>query len=175
MGSGRSNQLAGQIAEHLVCAELGKRDLIATAFSGNVPAFDVIAADEHCNTAPIQVKSSRSDTWPSNAKYWMDIEFDQETNKQEYKGPVVLTTPELIYVHVALKKPNDANNDRFFILNMSDLQQIAIENYTRWMDERGWKRPRKPESLDYRYKIKDLVEFEDNWNLIEERFRGDGS
>jgi hypothetical protein len=32
MSRGRRNTLAGQIAEHLVCAELAKRDLLATAF-----------------------------------------------------------------------------------------------------------------------------------------------
>ena len=59
MSKGRDNRLAGQIGEYLVCAELGKRGLIATPFSGNVPAFDVLAADDLCRTVPIQVKASR--------------------------------------------------------------------------------------------------------------------
>ena len=59
MSTGRNNKLAGQIGEFLVCAELGKRGLIATPFSGNVPAFDILAADDLCNTVPIQVKASR--------------------------------------------------------------------------------------------------------------------
>jgi len=41
MATGRNNKLTGQISEFLVCAELGKRGLIATPFAGNVPAFDV--------------------------------------------------------------------------------------------------------------------------------------
>ena len=36
-----STQLAGQIGESLVVAELGKRGVIATAFSGNVPDIDI--------------------------------------------------------------------------------------------------------------------------------------
>lgn len=40
MATGRQNKLTGQLAEHLVCAELGRRGLIATPFSGNVPTFD---------------------------------------------------------------------------------------------------------------------------------------
>lgn len=59
MATGRANKLTGQIAEHLVCAERGRRDVIATPFSGNVPKFDVIAADDHCRPLPIQVKATR--------------------------------------------------------------------------------------------------------------------
>jgi hypothetical protein len=79
MSSGRNNKLAGQIGEYLVCAELGKRNLIATPFAGNVPAFDVLAADEFCHTAPIQVKASRGDNWPTDARTWMNIQFDEKT------------------------------------------------------------------------------------------------
>jgi hypothetical protein len=48
MSRGRRNKLVGQVAE------LGRRGLIATGFAGNVPTFDVIAADEMCRTVPIQ-------------------------------------------------------------------------------------------------------------------------
>src|SRR4051812_37720472 len=64
MGSGRRNQLAGQIAEHLVVAELGRLGLAATGFSGNIPTFDVLAVDENCRVVPIQVKASNGDSWP---------------------------------------------------------------------------------------------------------------
>jgi len=54
MSTGLNNKLAKQTGEHLVCAELGRRKLIATPFSGNVPAFDILAADDLCRTVPIQ-------------------------------------------------------------------------------------------------------------------------
>jgi hypothetical protein len=47
---GRQNKLAQQIGEHLVCAQLGRQALLATPFAGNVPVFDVIAANEACET-----------------------------------------------------------------------------------------------------------------------------
>jgi hypothetical protein len=47
--------LTGQIGEYLVCAELGRCDLIATPFSGNVPSFDVLATDKSFRTVLIQV------------------------------------------------------------------------------------------------------------------------
>jgi Holliday junction resolvase-like predicted endonuclease len=60
MSKGLSNKLAGQVGEFLVCAELGRRGLIATPFSGNVPEYDLIVADESLKTLPVQVKTSRS-------------------------------------------------------------------------------------------------------------------
>lgn len=39
MSSGPSNKLVGQVGEFLVCAEPGRRELIANPFSGNVPGF----------------------------------------------------------------------------------------------------------------------------------------
>ena len=38
-----SKRLAGQIGEHLVVAELGRREIIATPFAGNVPDIDILA------------------------------------------------------------------------------------------------------------------------------------
>jgi superfamily II DNA/RNA helicase len=66
VGTGLSNKLAGQIGEYRVCAELGRRGLIATPFSGNVPTFDVLATDEQCRTVTIQVKALRGTNWPSD-------------------------------------------------------------------------------------------------------------
>lgn len=38
-----NTQLAGQIGESLVVAELGRRGIVATAFAGNVPDIDLLA------------------------------------------------------------------------------------------------------------------------------------
>src|SRR5208283_4209293 len=100
MSKGRNNKLAGQIGEFLVCAELGRRGLIATPFAGNVPAFDILAADDKCNTVPIQVKASRGNNWHTDARIWMDIELDSETKTQISHGLREIENPEMIYVHV---------------------------------------------------------------------------
>src|ERR1051325_4124325 len=122
MSSGRGNKLAGQIGEYLVCAELGRRGLIATPFSGNVPTFDVLATDELCRTVPIQVKATRSDNWPSDARTWMNIEFDRNTGVQRCVGPTAIPHPDLIYVCVMIALPG--NRDRFFVLTAADLQRV---------------------------------------------------
>ena len=151
MSRGRANKLTGQIGEHLVCAQLGKLNLIATPFSGNVPTFDVLATDEMCMTVPIQVKSSRSGNWPTDARIWMNITFDAATGTQKTLGPTVIENPDLIYVCVAIAAPGEL--DRFFILTKRDLQAVCIQNYSRWMDGISWKRPRSPESYDCRWWI----------------------
>ena len=107
MASGRQNKLAGQIAEHLVCAELGRRDLIATPFAGNVPAFDVIAADDQCRTVPLQIKATRGSSWPTDARLWLDLQFEATTRVQHNGGMRSLSNPDLIYVCVALHAPGD--------------------------------------------------------------------
>jgi|SRR5579862_2138999 len=170
MSTGRKNKLAGQIGEFLVCAELGRRGLIATTFSGNVPTFDVLAADEHCNTLPIQVKASRGDSWTSDARTWMQITLDADSQVQINRGPQIIENPDLIYVHVAIA-PLTGGKDQFFILTRRQLQEAATKRYSAWMDARGWRRPRTPESFDCRYWIEDLEPFRDNWNLITEKLR----
>jgi hypothetical protein len=169
MSRGRNNQLTGQIAEHLVVAELGRRGLAATGFSGNIPTFDVLAVDENCRVVPIQVKASTGDSWPSDARTWMNIGFEEDTLRQHFTGPSRLATPDLIYVCVAIAPQGTDRRDRFFVLTMKDLQRICIDAYHHWMVPKDWKRPRNPQSYDCRYAIKHLAEFEDNWDLIRTR------
>jgi hypothetical protein len=161
----------GQIGEFLVCAQLGKRGLIATPFSGNVPAFDILATDEHCRTVPIQVKSSRSDNWPSDARTWMQIQvMDGRQVGLDGSTPLVataITHADLIYVCVIIGDPGKP--DRYFVLTKSELQIACIKGYNAWMEPKNWRRPRNPESYDCRYGISSIAEYEDNWSLIEAR------
>lgn len=167
MSTGRGNKLTGQIGEYLVCAELGKRDFIATSFTGNVPEFDLIVVNDELKTIPIQVKTSRSNNWPTKADRWINIDIDHEEKVQIDNGNQAILNPNLIYVCVALAKPNTKERDRFFILKKKDLQLICARNYRNYMGPIKWKRPRSYKSLDNRYDIKDLVEYENNWELIE--------
>jgi hypothetical protein len=171
---GLSNKLVGQTGEYLVCAELGRRGLIATPFAGNVPEFDVLATDEHCRTVPIQVKTSAGDTWPSQIDKWLKIEYDEVSQKQVPRGPVDITNPDLIYVFVALA--HGGSCDRFFILAKREAQAAVIKGHSEWMESKNWRRPRKPASMDCRFTIAELAVYEDNWGLIEDRLAaGDSS
>lgn len=167
MATGLSNKLAGQIGEYLACAELGRRGFIATTFTGNVPEYDLIVCDDTLQTIPIQVKTSRGNTWPTSADKWLQIEIDEATKKQVNRGPKAIEHPDLIYICIALGETSAA--DRYFICQKSDIQKACIASYTRWMDPKGWVRPVNYKSLDNRYGVEDLLQFENNWPLIERR------
>ena len=167
MQKGINNKLAGQIGEYLVCAELGKRGYIATSFTGNVPEFDLIVADDKLKTIPIQVKTSRSANWPTRADLWINIGIDDNEKKQIDNGNSIISNPDLIYICVALADIEKDEKDRFFILKKKDIQNICSKNYRSWMNSKEWKRPKNYKSLDNRYYIKDLLEYENNWQLIE--------
>ncbi|MBB5233592.1 hypothetical protein [Deinococcus budaensis] len=95
-----SNKLTGQIGEFLVCAELGRQlDLVATPFAGNVPAFDLLVADEQCRSIPIQVKAARGLQWLSPANNWINLEV--VGTRQVDKGDRQVAHPNLIYVRAA--------------------------------------------------------------------------
>jgi len=169
MKKGRNNKLAGQIGEFLVCAELGKRGYIATSFTGNVPEFDLIVANDNLKTVPIQVKSSRGNSWPTRADLWIDIEIDDDNKQQIDHGNAEIKNQDLIYICVAIGDPDKNERDRFFILRKKDLQTVCSKNYRNYMDSKNWKRPRNYKSLDNRYCIDELKSFENNWALIEEQ------
>ena len=171
MATGRGNTLTGQLAEHLVCAELARRGLISTTFAHNVPAFDVLAADERCRTVPIQVKATRSDSWRREASHWMKIRFDEAAKTQTFDGETELATPDLIWVCVAVAKPG--GRDRFFILREQDVQQACITNYCGYLNRKDGRRPVNWRSLDCWWEIANIERFENNWDLIVQRLRAE--
>lgn len=169
MSRGRNNKLAGQIGEFLVCAELGRRGIIATPFSGNVPVFDILAIDDAYNPLPIQVKSTRTNNWPTDARNWMVLDLHPEERFQIYREPQKIENPDFIYVHVVIAGIN--GQDRFYILTKAQLQQVVIKRYSAWMDSIGWRRPKNQESYECRYQVQDLEAYHDHWALITDRAR----
>ena len=169
MATGLSNKLTGQIGEFLACAELGRRGYIATSFTGNVPDYDIIVSNESLKTLPIQVKTSRSKTWPSRADEWLDIEIDHANQKQVNKGLKEISNPDLIYICIALGSKH--GEDRYFVCRKRDIRNACVKSYKEWMDPKDWKRPRNYQSLDNRYRVEDLEAFEDNWGLIAEALK----
>jgi hypothetical protein len=95
----------------------------------------------------------------------MNIQISDK--RQVYSGPIQLATPELVWVCVAIALPG--RRDRFFVLTEGDIQKVCIAGYTAWMDSIGWQRPRNPSSLDCRWSIFDIQQFEDRWELISGR------
>ena len=151
-----NTQLTRQIGEHLLVSKLGRLGIIATPFAGNVPDFDILAADINGKSLPIQVKAINGPSWQfSNVKEYLEIEF--EGKKQIVKGPSALTHPDLICVFILL---NEYGNDEFYIFEKKFIQEYLLENY------KSRQRPKNYKSLHSAIYPKDLKKFKDNWSLI---------
>jgi hypothetical protein len=91
------SQLSGQIGESLVVAELGRRGIIATSFSGNVPDINLLAW-RNGRSIGLQVKSLKKGTLGVDARKFICI--DQCGEMQNVTGIRSDMSPELIYVFV---------------------------------------------------------------------------
>ena len=68
MATGHGNQLTKQAGEYIVAAELSHRGFVATTFTGNVPAHDIVAVDDQGGHALVQVKAIAGESWQFNVK-----------------------------------------------------------------------------------------------------------
>ena len=164
MATGRSMQVTKQAGEYLACAELCRRGFIATTFTGNVPAFDILAMNDKGVTKLIQVKTIRKDSWQFNALDYLKISISSR-DIQTITGKQDLENPDLICILIKL---NEQGKEEFYILRLKDLQDIVFEEYRAWLKTHGGKRPRKPLSLHTAVRPKDLSDCRNNWTLLEE-------
>jgi len=163
MATGRSMQLTKQIGEYLVAAELCRKELVATTFTGNVPLFDIVAIHADQTAILVQVKTIRGGMWQFNATKFMEIEFTGGI--QIVKGEKALPDPEMVYVFVQLV---GHQKDKFFLLRHKQLQDIIYKDYKSALESKGGKRPKNPESYHCAVGPSDLKKYEDNWDLIDE-------
>jgi len=168
MATGRSNQLIKQIGEYLVACELARRELIVATFSGNVPDFDLIATDSKGSSCPVQVKTASNGTWQFSVDKFADVTLHGK--KQIIGLPKPQIIPDLICVFVIAG--DTYGEDQFFILEWEKVQQIVIANHRRWLEAHGGVRPKKPESMHCAIKKEDLKDYQNNWDLISNRFSG---
>jgi hypothetical protein len=161
MATGRSTQLTRQIGEHLVAAELGRMDIIATPFAGNVPQFDLLACTQDGRAFPVQVKAINGPSWQFNAASFLSIEI--KDNYQTALGPRTDIDQSIICVLVLLRS---AGTDMFYTLKISDLQSLLLQHY------RGGQRPKNPQSTHCALWPKHLGGFE-GWNTLLQRAHGE--
>ncbi len=124
MATGLSTKLTGQIGEHLVTAELGRRGIIATPFSGNVPDIDILA---HVNgvTGHIQVKAINKDSWQFDIRKFLNVELTEKG--QRVLGLNTGLDRKIICVFVSLA--SKLVEDRFYIFRWGWLQNYFSERY----------------------------------------------
>ncbi len=163
-----STQLAGQIGESLVVAELGRRGIVATAFAGNVPDIDLLAY-RGGKSLHLQVKAWRSGSVSTNATRFLDIVFDGE--RQIVNGLVDGLDEELVFVFVNIGAT--AGQDKFYIVKQGDLARNLMTSYSDYLAKHGGIRPRNPETTHSSIDTGYLENYEENWPLIEEYFKHD--
>jgi hypothetical protein len=163
MATGREMQLTKQVGEYLVAAELCRRGLIATTFTGNVPEFDLLAIDGDYRTQPVQVKAIRHRTWQLQLNHFLDIEVTDD-GIQLIHGRKELDKPGMICVFVKLVSLGE---DEFYIFRLSDLQELILDGHTKYLEKHGGRRPRNPASMHTAVSTTDLAPFRDNWDVLE--------
>ena len=165
MATGRNMQLTRMAGKYLVCAELCRRGLLATTFTGNVPEFDILATDKDLQTIPIQVKGNAKGDWMLRADLFLNIDYNKEKKIQTIIGKKDFKNSKIIYIFVKLV---DQGKDEFYILRLQDLQRIIFKNHNEYLQKHGGRRPKNPESMHTAILSKHLSDYRDNWELLQE-------
>jgi hypothetical protein len=167
MSRGRSNKLVGQTGEYLVAAELGRRGLIATTFTGNVPHYDIIASNATGQHVVVQVKTSRSSSWQlSSIEPFCNITLKPNTKQQVVGSLKPSPIKGLIFVFVHL---GAQHNDRFYILRGTQLGRILRQHHSEFLARYNGTRPKRWDSMHTAINATQLAPFLDNWKLIESK------
>ncbi len=166
MATGIKNKLTGQIGEHLVSAILGTMGYYATPYSGNVPGFDITAVhSETLKSFPIQVKTSTGGALVQSViNKWIDHHIDKD-NYQSFGELVERPNPEIIWIMVQIKD-NNLSTARYFVCTEVDIQNKIVTRYKKFMEKHNFRRPGGGASPQAVLNLKDLQEFENNWDAL---------
>jgi len=162
MATGRGTKLTGAVGEFLVAAELCRRDLLATAFSGNVPHYDIIASGERGGHLAIQVKTISKANWQFNVKQFLNVRFDG--TRQILGAAKPEPYPGLKCVLVALGE--EGSRDRFFVMTWLELRDLLVAGYRSYLARHDGIRPKAPESYHTALSVKDVEPFEGRWETL---------
>ncbi|MSQ61414.1 MAG: hypothetical protein EXR43_02385 [Dehalococcoidia bacterium] len=157
------NYLTGKLGESLVVAELARRDIVATAFAGNVPDIDILAYRDGASAA-LQVKTWRGGGVQFDADRFLTIE---QTGARQFVREELVLAGDLIYVFVLVTYQTSA--DRFFILDQTEVERVIAKNYQDHLDRNGGVRPRNAHSTHVAVYEPDLRPFENKWDLVREK------
>lgn len=164
MGHGKEVYRIRQTGEYLVAAELCRRGWVATPFAGNLPHYDILAADWSGRQVLVQVKTIHwESSWQWDASKFVEIRMEEE--RQVLGQPRNPPYPGLICVLVRLGE--SYGKDEFYILTWEDLRERIIADYRRYLERHQGVRPRNPRSTHAMLTPKELTEYKDNWDLLQ--------
>lgn len=167
MTTGRHNKLVGQTGEYLVAAELSRRGLIATTFTGNVPHYDIIASDETGRHVSVQVKASTGSTWQfGDVRLYCNITFKGTRQVVGNKNPCPVRGLVMVFVRIG-----DDGNDRFYILSWGRLRDILVGHHETYLARHNGTRPKKWNSYHCALVESDLEPFRDKWDTIKKNLK----
>jgi Holliday junction resolvase-like predicted endonuclease len=160
MATGLTSKLTGQIGEHLVTAELGRRGIIATPFSGNVPDIDILA---HASgvTSHIQVKAINKDSWQFDIRKFLDVNLTERG--QIVRGANRDLDRKIICVFVSLGA--ELGEDKFYIFKQGWLQDYFAEQY------KGRTPPKNINSFHCAIWERDMGRHLGKWQIITNKFK----
>jgi hypothetical protein len=163
MPSGRHNKLLGAAGEYLIAAELCRRGLIATTFTGNVPFYDIIASDEGGRHVAVQVKASSRGSWQvSDITSYFEVAFKE--TQQIIGKPKPCPIKRLVMVFVVV---DPKGQDRFYILTWAEFRDILLIHHKEYLAKHNGIRPKKWNSLHAAIKEELLKDYQDNWSQIQ--------
>lgn len=167
MATGRSNKLVGQTGEYLVAAELSRRGLIATTFTGNVPHYDIIASDEAGRHVSVQVKAGRGTSWQfGKITKYCDITFDGKRQVVGEARPCPVRRLIVTFVSIA-----EDGSDRFYILPWTRLRDLLVKGYKAYLERHNGIRPQRWDSLHSAIAEGTLKRYRDKWDTIMKNLR----
>ena len=163
MATGRNTQLTGAVGEFLVAAELCRLNLLATPFAGNVPHYDLIASGQSGGHLAVQVKAINGLNWQFDIRKFAEVELSRDGKHQVIGARHPEPFPDLMCVLVVLK---DTGQDRFFVLEWKELQDILVRAYEAYLSKHGGIRPKAPDSFHCALTIKVVEPHENQWRKI---------
>ena len=163
MATGRATKLTGAVGEFLVAAELCRRGLLATPFAGNVPHYDIIASGQNGGHVAVQVKAINGHAWQFDVRKFEDVHMDEDGKRQVLGQLQPEPYPDLMCVLVVLK---EMGQDRFFILEWKQLQNLVVGHHRDYLSKHNFIRPRVPNSFHTALIISEVAPFENKWRSI---------
>ena len=173
---GISNETTRIAGEQCVAAELKRRGVWVTPYSGEVRGLDIVATDSsHQSTAYLYVttKSAGSKNWQSDLKYgWAKITTKECPNNGDCAKDCTPTLEEPIpgkpdhyWVFVSLLK--DGGQEYFIVPDDHVRRHMIREGHLAYLDKNGGQRPRgNHDSLHRSFSARDVEAWKDRWDSL---------